>query len=74
MSIFAGFKCNACGSTEFKFAHNPPEDTDIMTCAECGREFGTVSEIKTMAHKHMNANGPAIDASLKAMTDQKRDS
>ena len=39
-------KCVECGYPVVVDDLNPPEDTEVITCQGCGRQFGTYSDIE----------------------------
>ena len=45
MSDRITFKCVDCGAPVTSESH-APHDHDIITCAGCGRKFGTYAEVK----------------------------
>lgn len=40
------FACLDCGSTEFVFPNDPPQDDDIISCNGCGKEIGRYADIQ----------------------------
>ena len=39
-------KCVECGYPVVVDDLNPPEDTEVITCQSCGRQFGTYADIE----------------------------
>jgi len=40
------FKCVECGYPVVVDDLNPPDDTEVITCQGCGRQFGTYADIE----------------------------
>jgi len=52
------FSCVECGSVEFVFPNQPPNDDDIISCAGCKREIGRYDVIRLAL---INAGKAEID-------------
>lgn len=49
------FSCVQCGSKDFIFPNQPPNDDDIISCNGCKREIGSYADIREATTKAAKA-------------------
>lgn len=58
------FACAKCGSTDFIFPNQPPNDDDIISCNGCKREIGRYDDIRAATVKAAKAEMDKITTEI----------
>jgi len=65
MTVQVELPCPKCKSTKMKFERPEIRETDIITCAACGHNLGTMASIREKMNKaYQRLNRPAAGRKL----------
>ncbi|NEJ72447.1 hypothetical protein GR197_18195 [Rhizobium phaseoli] len=65
MTVQVELPCPKCKSTKMKFERPEIRETDIITCAACGHNLGTMASIRERMNKaYQRVNPPSAPRKL----------